>query len=83
MRGRDRLDGRRQCRRWFGRILPVVDVNGARRSHCEGIFTLFSFIAGLSAPRMSFWAAEVKSARPAIGRYSWFKFGSFRRISSA
>merc|ERR1711939_380493 len=42
-----------------------------------------SLIAGLSEPRMSFCAAEVNSARPAMGRYSWFRLGSFRRISSA
>ena len=43
----------------------------------------FSERAGESAPRMSFAAADVKVARPAIGRYSWFKVGSLRRISSA
>ena len=45
--------------------------------------TRFSFIAGLLDPSMTFWAAEVKSTRPAIGRYSWFRVGSFRNISSA
>ena len=49
----------------------------------EGFLTRFSLIAGLSAPKMSFCAAEVKSARPAIGRYSWFRSGSFRSNSSA
>jgi len=29
--------------------------------------------AGESWPRMSFAAADVKAARPVIGRYSWFK----------
>ena len=43
----------------------------------------FSVRAGEDAPRMSFAAAEVKVARPAMGRYSWFKVGSLRRISSA
>jgi hypothetical protein len=43
----------------------------------------FSARAGESEPRMSLAAAEVKVARPAIGRYSWFKAGSFLRISSA
>jgi len=43
----------------------------------------FSERAGEEAPRMSFAAAEVKVERPAMGRYSWFKVGSFRRISSA
>lgn len=38
--------------------------------HDFGQLTRFSFIAGLSTPRMSFWEAEVKSASPAIGRYS-------------
>lgn len=32
--------------------------------------TLLSRIAGLSDPSMSFCAAEVKSSRPEIGRYS-------------
>ena len=36
----------------------------------KDFFTRFSFIAGLSAPRRSFCAAEVNSARPAMGRYS-------------
>jgi len=43
----------------------------------------FSAIAGESAPRMSFAAADVNVLRPAMGRYSWFKAGSLRRISSA
>lgn len=43
----------------------------------------FSVKAGEEAPRISFAAAEVNVARPAIGRYSWFKVGSLRRISSA
>jgi hypothetical protein len=43
----------------------------------------FSERAGESAPRMSLAAADVKVARPAMGRYSWFSVGSFRRISSA
>ena len=45
--------------------------------------TLFSFIAGLSGPRISFCAADVNSARPAMGRYSWLTLGSFRMRSSA
>ncbi len=32
--------------------------------------TLLSLMAGLSAPSMSFCAAEVNSTRPAMGRYS-------------
>lgn len=40
-------------------------------------------MAGLSAPRISFWAAAVNSVRPAMGRYSWLRLGSLRRISSA
>ena len=43
----------------------------------------FSVRAGEEAPRISLAAAEVKVARPAMGRYSWFKVGSLRRISSA
>lgn len=43
----------------------------------------FSEMAGESAPRMSFAAADVKVARPAMGRYSWLSVGSLRRISSA
>lgn len=43
----------------------------------------FSLRAGESAPRMSLAAAEVKVARPAMGRYSWFMVGSEWRISSA
>lgn len=43
----------------------------------------FSKSAGESEPRMSFAAADVKVARPAMGRYSWLKVGSVRRISSA
>jgi len=39
--------------------------------------------AGESAPNISFAAADVKVARPAMGRYSWFSAGSLRRISSA
>lgn len=45
--------------------------------------TRFSAIAGLSVPRISFWEALVNSGRPAIGRYSWFRSGSFRSTSSA
>lgn len=45
--------------------------------------TRFSLMAGLSAPRMSFWAAVVRSDRPAMGRYSWLRLGSLRRMSSA
>ena len=48
-----------------------------------GECTLFSFMAGLSAPRMSFCEAEVNSARPAMGRYSWLRLGSERSRSSA
>ena len=36
----------------------------------KGAHTRFSLTAGLSAPSMSFCAAVVKSARPAMGRYS-------------
>jgi hypothetical protein len=45
--------------------------------------TRFSEMAGESAPRMSFCEAEVKSARPAMGRYSWLSSGSEWRMSSA
>jgi hypothetical protein len=45
--------------------------------------TRFSEMAGESAPRMSLCEADVKSARPAIGRYSWLSSGSEWRISSA
>ena len=45
--------------------------------------TRFSEMAGESAPRMSFCEAEVKSARPAMGRYSWLRSGSEWRMSSA
>lgn len=47
------------------------------------VLTRFSLMAGESAPRINFWAALVNSGRPAMGRYSWFRFGSLRRISSA
>jgi hypothetical protein len=40
-------------------------------------------MAGESAPRMSFCEADVKSARPAMGRYSWLSSGSEWRMSSA
>ena len=55
-------------------------------SHTEGgvmVLTRFSLMAGLSPPRMSFCEAEVNSARPEMGRYSWFRLGSFRMRSSA
>lgn len=45
--------------------------------------TRLSLIAGLLTPKMSLCAAEVKSIRPAMGRYSWFRFGSLRSNSSA
>ena len=45
--------------------------------------TRFSEMAGESAPRMSFCEADVKSARPAMGRYSWLRSGSEWRMSSA
>ncbi len=45
--------------------------------------TLSSFKAGLAEPKMSSWAAEVNSGKPAMGRYSWLRLGSLRRISSA
>lgn len=35
--------------------------------------TRFSLIAGDSAPRTSFCAADVKSGMPAMGRYSWLR----------
>ena len=47
------------------------------------MLTRFSLSAGLSEPRMSFCEALVKSARPAMGRYSWLRLGSLRMISSA
>ena len=52
-------------------------------SHRNEARTLFSLMAGLSFPSMSLCAALVNSAKPAIGRYSWFRSGSLRRISSA
>lgn len=45
--------------------------------------TRFSLSAGLSPPRISFCEADVKSARPAMGRYSWLRLGSLRSMSSA
>lgn len=45
--------------------------------------TRLSWMAGDFLPRMSRWEAAVKSARPAMGRYSWFRSGSLRRSSSA
>jgi hypothetical protein len=36
----------------------------------------FSLRAGESAPKISFCEAAVKSARPAMGRYSWLRLGS-------
>ena len=45
--------------------------------------TRFSEMAGESAPKMSFCEADVKSARPAMGRYSWLRSGSEWRMSSA
>jgi hypothetical protein len=48
-----------------------------------GARTRFSLMAGLSPPRTSFWEAVVNSTRPAMGRYSWLRSGSLRRISSA
>lgn len=45
--------------------------------------TRFSAMAGESAPRMSFCEAAVKSARPAMGRYSWLRSGLEWRMSSA
>ena len=44
--------------------------NRVRDTRCEGIHTRLSLIAGLFAPNINFWAAVVKSARPAMGRYS-------------
>lgn len=43
----------------------------------------FSARAGEEEPRMSFAAAVVKVWRPVMGRYSWLRAGSERRISSA
>ena len=67
--------------------LEAYDLGRRLLVRCEYLhwwsFTLFSLIAGLSDPSISFCAAEVKSARPAMGRYSWLRFGSFRSISSA
>jgi hypothetical protein len=45
--------------------------------------TRFSEMAGESAPRISLCDADVKSARPAMGRYSWLRSGSEWRMSSA
>lgn len=47
------------------------------------LHTRFSLMAGLSPPRMSFCEADVNSARPEMGRYSWFRLGSLRMMSSA
>ncbi len=43
----------------------------------------FSMTAGDFSPKTSFCEAEVKSARPEMGRYSWFRSGSLRSSSSA
>lgn len=45
--------------------------------------TRFSAMAGAEAPKTSSAALLVKEARPAMGRYSWFRSGSLRMISSA
>lgn len=86
-RGRELRDGGRRCQRWFGELLPVsfvrIDRGGAGMMGGRRKLTRFSSMAGLSAPSMSFWAAEVNSARPDMGRYSWLRLGSLRRISSA
>lgn len=42
-----------------------------------------SAMAGESAPRMSFAAADVNSGRPVMGRYSWSRLGSFSSHSVA
>lgn len=48
----------------FERLVRGVKLTGWR-GH-----TRFSRMAALSLPKTSFWAAEVKSARPLIPRYS-------------
>ena len=45
--------------------------------------TRFSRMAALSAPTISFCAAVVKSARPPMERYSWFRLGSLWMALSA
>lgn len=45
--------------------------------------TRFSARAGEDLPSTSSAALEVNEARPAMGRYSWFRLGSLRMISSA
>lgn len=45
--------------------------------------TRLSAMAGLSAPSISFCAAFVKCASPAMGAYSWLRLGSLRMMSSA
>lgn len=95
-KGTDHLDGRLRCQRWFAVSIPVcvcerlisIRTDQLGVSHKVGVreaaaHTRPSLMAGLSDPRINFCAADVKSARPAIGRYSWFRLGSFRRISSA
>ena len=62
-------------------------LNFVRRPYKDGgkkrKLTRFSLIAGLSLPRISFAAAEVKPGSPAMGRYSWFSSGSLDKILSA
>lgn len=58
----------------FGRGFKLIRWRGHTR---------FSRMAALSSPKTSFWAAEVKSARPLIPRYSWLRLGSLRTCSSA
>jgi hypothetical protein len=45
--------------------------------------TLFSLMAVLSAPTISFWEALVNWARPAMGRYSLLASGSLKMMPSA
>lgn len=57
-----------------GDCLKACDLESMLSARRMGLYqpssTLFSLTAGLSAPSMSFCAAEVKSTRPAMGKYS-------------
>lgn len=81
--GRELQDGERRFLIRPGLRQPVKSVRLLFPNVNCGDPTLFSAIAALSPPNASFAAAEVKAGSPAIGRYSWFEEGSFRRISSA
>ena len=74
-RGIEHPDEQHRYRKLFVELLPIQGCRLGRLSRSEvlsqgWVLTRFSLIAGLSAPMMSFCAAEVKSASPGIGRYS-------------